>query len=290
MKDPKPLALTLLTFILAGCSTPPPAAKTGGRHAGTDELYEEIVKNASEFEKIVTIDHSRLAEKEGVTMPPAVVYIYSDPKRNTALLKHNIRVGVDLPSKILVYEELGQLAVGYATPEFLSQRHGITDKEALSSYQDALDKGLRGIDKQTLSPVTTNGGSSDYGIIEIVSEYPFQESIDRLKEIIMKQGDTVWFGSIDFQAEATPEKLPPATLLLFGGPKPGGVAMADYPKLGLDAFCQKVLVYEQAGKVNVIFNDIAAMAEYHYGKSAEPHTLLNQRLTQTFKSAVHLNP
>jgi uncharacterized protein (DUF302 family) len=75
--------------------------------------------------------------------------------------------------------------------------------------------------------------------------------------------------------------------LLFGGPAPGGVAMRDFPAIGLDAFCQKLLVYQDdTGQTRVIFNDIAAMARLHYGRSAEPHDLLNQRLTETFKTAL----
>ena len=63
--------------------------------------------------------------------------------------------------------------------------------------------------------------------------------------------------------------------------------MAKFPKLGLDAFCQKLLVYEDdEGKVRVIFNDITKMAELHYGTSAEPHKVINGRLATTFEGAI----
>ena len=105
----------------------------------------------------------------------------------------------------------------------------------------------------------------------------------------MAQDDTVWFGEIDFMTEASGEgvELPAATLLLFGGPKPGGIAMAKFPAIGLDAFCQKLLVYagEDGGSV-VIFNDIAAMAELHYGAISETASRTDERLTATFKKAV----
>ena len=92
----------------------------------------------------------------------------------------------------------------------------------------------------------------------------------------------------NYQA-AAPELFVAVTamvLLLFGGPGPGGKAMAQFPRLGLDAFCQKLLVYQVDGAVKVIFNDIAALAELHYGRTAKPHELLNQRLMATFKGAV----
>ena len=89
------------------------------------------------------------------------------------------------------------------------------------------------------------------------------------------------------QAKASGADIVPAVLLLFGGPAPGGVAMADFPSIGIDAFCQKLLVYASPdGGSVVIFNDIAAMAELHYGRSAPPHAALNERLTATFSAAI----
>lgn len=259
------------------------------RFAETDAVSETIAKNTSEFDTIVVIDHSRLAEKEGVKMPPSTVTIYSDPKVDSLLMKQNPRVGLDLPQKILVYDPNGKAKVAYQQADFLAARHGITDKRALNLYQERIETGLRGIDAALFAPVTGAGVVRDFGITELVSDFEHAATIKRLKEAVMKQGDTVWFGDIDFQAAGIENgvELPRSTLLLFGGPKPGGVAMAKFPKLGLDAFCQKLLVYEDSeGLVRVIFNDIAKMAELHYGKSAEPHKVINGRLVTTFEGAV----
>lgn len=115
------------------------------------------------------------------------------------------------------------------------------------------------------------------------------EAVANLTKTIMAQDDTVWFGEIDFAAQASESgvKMPEAVLLLFGGPAPGGVAMADFPAIGLDAFCWKLLVHAgpDGGSV-VLFNDLAALAELHYGASAKPHHVLNKRLTATFRSAI----
>ena len=43
---------------------------------------------------------------------------------------------------------------------------------------------------------------------------------------------------------------------------------------------------DDAGVVNVIFNDIAALAELHYGTSTKPHKVINGRLKKTFVEAV----
>ncbi len=75
-------------------------------------------------------------------------------------------------------------------------------------------------------------------------------------------------------------------LLVFGAPTPGAIAMREYPSMGLDAFGQKVLVYEQDNKVKVIYNDIPAFAYLHYGGNAIVHQIIKFRLNSTLSSAI----
>jgi len=270
----------------------PPAALEDRIHA-TDAVVKRISLNIADLKTVVTIDHSRLAADAGVTMPPSVVTIYSDPAVNAALMEINPRVGLDLPQKILVFDEAGKPMVAFPTSAFLAKRHGIRDVGALRRYDSAMSIGLRGLEVESLAPVEADGLTRDYGISELVSDFSHAESIVRLKDVVMKQGDTVWFGEIDLKSKATADGVESAdaTLLLFGGPKPGGVAMAKFPKLGLDAFCQKLLVYEDSsGNVKVIFNDIVAMAKLHYGTSEKAHEVINRRLMQTFENAVKVKP
>ena len=63
--------------------------------------------------------------------------------------------------------------------------------------------------------------------------------------------------------------------------------MMTSPKIGLDAFCQKLLVYEDTdGVVWVAFNDIVAFANLYYGAATKPHQMINQGLFATFLKAV----
>lgn len=266
-----------------------PSAVSSDRYQATDALRADLRADLGTFDLVVTIDHARLAAAQGETMPPAVVTIFSDPEVSTELMLSNPRVGLDLPFKVLVFDDMGTPTVAYPTASFLAARHGLTDEKVLERYDSAMFTALRGIDHDDLALVGAASVSRDYGIAELESDFEFAETIARLEQAVMSQGDTVWFGQVDFSAEAAlqGEALSPATLLLFGGPKPGAVAMAHFPKLGLDAFCQKLLVYEdEAGEVKVLFNEIVAFAELHYGTSARPHRMIDGRLLTTFEGAV----
>ncbi|WP_171207154.1 DUF302 domain-containing protein [Ruegeria sp. HKCCA0235A] len=235
---------------------------------------------------IASIDHARLAKAEGVEMPASRVLIFSVPEINTPILKGNVRAGLDLPFRVLSFDQDGRPQIAYTDSQFLKVRHGLINSQALNSFENKLLDVLNDLDA---APAPTKGLIANHGIIELRSELSVSEAVERLKTAVMGQDDTVWFGEIDFATEASQlgVELPDAVLLLFGGPAPGGVAMADFPAIGLDAFCQKLLVYanEEGGSV-VIFNDIAALAELYYGSSAEPHHGLNKRLTATFRTAI----
>ena len=284
-----PIALFVLCLFLAACGNPDgDAAFRDAKHHDTDTIMRLVRSNAESLRTVAVIDHARLAAAEGVTMPASQVLIASDPTVNTAILKTTPRAGIDLPVKVLAYAPDGRAAVATVTSGFLAARHGAGDERALEAFDAAVDRTIQGVDAGLLTRVDGTGVTRDQGIITLTSAYAFDETVERLSKVVRAQGDTVWFGEIDYTAEAASQgvTLPPATLLLFGGPKPGGVAMADFPRLGLDAFCQKLLVLQEGDTVLVLFNSIVALAELHYGRVAKPHAQLDTRLTKTFQGAI----
>ncbi|SPJ31026.1 DUF302 domain-containing protein [Falsiruegeria mediterranea] len=249
------------------------------------EAVQRAVEAAG-LDAIVAIDHARLAAAEGVEMPASRVQVFSDTELNTAILSQNIRAGLDLPLRVLSFDERAEATVMYTDFAFLGKRHGLNSSELADAFTAKMDSALATIEA-IAAPI--QGLTENYGVLELTSAHGHPETIERLRAAVMSQGDTVWFGEMDFtqEAKALGHDLGPATLLLFGGPAPGGVAMAEFPAIGLDAFCQKLLVYEGPdGSVRVIYNDIAALAQLHYGQTTKPHHQLNERLTATFSKAV----
>jgi uncharacterized protein (DUF302 family) len=72
------------------------------------------------------VDHSGEAEKVGVKMRPTKLLIFGSPKAGTPLMEAAPSVAIDLPLKILVWEdEQGKVWVSFNSPGYLQQRHGI---------------------------------------------------------------------------------------------------------------------------------------------------------------------
>jgi uncharacterized protein (DUF302 family) len=71
------------------------------------------------------VDHSAEAEKAGMQMPPTKLLIFGSPKAGTPLMLAAPSVAIDLPLKILVWQDAqGKVWVSYNTPAYLQERHG----------------------------------------------------------------------------------------------------------------------------------------------------------------------
>jgi uncharacterized protein (DUF302 family) len=279
--------IVIAAVLLASCNRQEPADE--GLYRAVDELYEALSAKIKRFEVVAAIDHSRLAAEAGEIMPPARVIIFSDPDVNTAILRKNPMAGLDLPFRVLAYAEGDSGAVIYTPASFLERRYDLGDMAALRRYQASVRNVLRAVPDDVIVEFGMSPVTKGRGIVSLDSLYDFDETVQRLKDTVMAEGDTIWFGEIDYQNEAEELgfDLPRLTLLLFGAPGPGAKAMAEHPRMGLDAFCQKLLVYQKRdGRTGVLFNDMAALAELHYGDSSLPHQLISQRMRSTLGDAV----
>jgi uncharacterized protein (DUF302 family) len=70
------------------------------------------------------IDHSGEAEKAGLNMPPTKLLIFGNPKSGTPLMLASPTAAIDLPLKVLVWEDVqGNRWISYNSPEYLQERH-----------------------------------------------------------------------------------------------------------------------------------------------------------------------
>jgi uncharacterized protein (DUF302 family) len=72
------------------------------------------------------VDHSGEAEKIGMKMKPTRLAIFGNPQAGTPLMLAAPSSAIDLPLKILVWEDAaGKVWISYNSAEYLQQRHGI---------------------------------------------------------------------------------------------------------------------------------------------------------------------
>ena len=72
------------------------------------------------------VDHSGEAAKVGMTMRPTKLLIFGNPKTGTPLMLAVPSSAIDLPLKILVWEDgQNKVWISYNSPQYLQRRHGL---------------------------------------------------------------------------------------------------------------------------------------------------------------------
>lgn len=287
-------ALVLLALLVGGCEEPEAIAPD--RYREPDRLFATMEQNVAAspaLETIVSIDHSRLGAQAGSAMPPARVLIFSNAAVESGLLALNPLIGLDLPIRALAYESVpdGEARVIFNSFTYLRSRYGMEDHAELeAAYGESLSEALAGIPPASIAEFSADTRPAN-GIVTLSSPFDFETTRERLIAAIDSQDDTVRFGEVDFQQRSREQgiELQPALLILFGGPAPGAKAMAEAPTLGLDAFCQKLLVWEdQDGSVHVSFNDLLVLAERQQVPKSVALRVINRRLNSVFREALEV--
>jgi uncharacterized protein (DUF302 family) len=97
------------------------------------------------------IDHAAGAAEVGLPLRRTEVLIFGSAKAGTPLMQADQAIGIDLPLKVLVFEdEAGKVWLSYNDPSWLAQRHGLG--AAVASTVDAMAAALNAIAIKATKP------------------------------------------------------------------------------------------------------------------------------------------
>lgn len=137
--------ITLCTIIMLA----PPAS--AGSDLVTKKSAHTVPQTLNRLEKALKekgivifarIDHAAGAQKAGMRLRPTELLIFGNPKLGTPLMQSKQTIGIDLPLKVLAWEDQdGQVWLAYTDPASLADRYGITDRaEVITKMKGALKK------------------------------------------------------------------------------------------------------------------------------------------------------
>jgi len=93
-----------------------------------DQTVEKLkgILQAKGVTLFALVDHSGEAEKVGMKMRPTKLLIFGSPRAGTPLMLAAPSIAIDLPLKILVWEDnQGKVWVSYNSSAYLQERHGV---------------------------------------------------------------------------------------------------------------------------------------------------------------------
>lgn len=86
-----------------------------------------------------SIDQSAAAAGVGMSLRPTTLIVFGNPKGGTPFMVAFPHVAMELPLKLLVWEEDGSVSVAYVPMSEIANRCGVT---GMSDRIDAIDHGL----------------------------------------------------------------------------------------------------------------------------------------------------
>jgi uncharacterized protein (DUF302 family) len=93
-----------------------------------DETVEKLkeILQAKGITLFALVNHSGEAAKAGMKMRPTKLFIFGNPKGGTPVMLAAPSAAIDLPLKILVWEDdQGKVWITYNSPSYLQERHNI---------------------------------------------------------------------------------------------------------------------------------------------------------------------
>jgi uncharacterized protein (DUF302 family) len=114
-----------------------------------DRLEAEV--RARGMTVFARIDHAAGAAQAGLSLRPTEVLIFGSAKAGTPLMQSNPSIGIDLPLKMLVWEEAsGKVWLSYNEPGWLAKRHGLGSES--QSIVEGMTAGLASMARRAAAP------------------------------------------------------------------------------------------------------------------------------------------
>lgn len=109
-----------------------------------DDTYQtlvNIITSNPNLRLILELDHQANAARVGLDLRPTRLIVFGNPNLGTPLMQSGQTVGIDLPQKLLVWQdENQQVHITYNDPAYLQSRHGIRgNEEILTTISHALN-------------------------------------------------------------------------------------------------------------------------------------------------------
>lgn len=138
------LAAGAATLALAACAPSAPEAEGVIVLESEYSVRETLDRIEAEAESrgariFARVDHAAGAETTGVEMEPTGLVIFGNPALGTPLIAERRTAGLDLPVRMLVWEDDGEVWLAYTDPDAIAARHGLSSGDALDQFTEALD-------------------------------------------------------------------------------------------------------------------------------------------------------
>ncbi len=234
-----------------------------------EAIYNNLIsalKDNSAIGIVAQVNHQQNASEKGLDLLPTRVVMFGNPRLGTPLMQANQQAGLDLPQKILVYENTaGEAYAAFNSVQYLVSRHGLETASTLSTIENALSGLAKSATNSQVMPPDNSTVALNEGVKTLESSNSFSATYEKLRNAIAGNAKLHIIAELDHQqnARSVGLELNPTKLIVFGNPSLGTPLLQAGQTIGID-LPQKMLVYQdKSGAVKVAYNDPYFLAKRH---------------------------
>lgn len=278
----KMISLLSFLWIFLACANDDPGdvilpAETleipGTLYSPSDNNYEDTYSNfiaalnANEAISIIAeVDHTANSISVGRVLDPTRIVFFGNPVLGTPLMQENQLVGLDLPQKVLFFEnEENVVYAVYNSVKYLESRYELSEVSTLGQISNALSNLVKGATNGKIKSATNLNADPKAGVVTRISNEDFEATYSNLRNAIVANENLQIVAELDHRenAASVDMELRPTKVIIFGNPNLGTPLMQSSQSTGLD-LPQKMLVWEdEDGTVNISYNDPEYLQERH---------------------------
>ncbi len=215
---------------------------------------------------VAEVDHQANAASVDKELNSTKIIFFGNPNLGTPLMQKNQLAGLDLPQKILIYQNNEEeVYAGFNNTTYLSTRHNLDGVETLPMIQGALTNLSTGPSQDSIVAAENSTASLEEGIITKTVNGSCDDGYSRLRAAIENNPALKIIAELDHQANAAKVglELNPTRIIIFGNPNLGTPLMQNAQTTALD-LPQKMLVWtDDDGVAHVSYNDPAFLVKRH---------------------------
>ena len=114
--------------------------KNSNKTVGATMNKLQNIVNKKGFQVFAVVNHQLGADKVRMKMPPSQEIIFGNAKMGTTLMLENMQVGLDLPVRVLVYQDKNlKTKIAYRDGTWLGNEHNLTKQKIVNKMNFVLE-------------------------------------------------------------------------------------------------------------------------------------------------------
>ena len=260
-------------------------------NVSADASAKNLLRVINENENLGLVayfEHHKMANLKDLVLDKTHTVFFGNPRVGTPLMQKDQLIALDLPQKILTFDQGKDSYLYRLSTSYLADRYDVSFSE-LSKMTFALDGLCQEIADNQNRDMKSPDVKEHQGVVTLKSNKTFDQAVEAIHSQIENEESIKIMAEVDHQknAASVDMQLRPTYVIMFGNPKAGIPLIQENRSVAVE-LPMKFLIYEEAnGDVKIVYKDMQFLFNrYNLNSKENDGTEINQMLEKIAESAI----